>query len=109
MKESRKEKKRPARTPKQRENQIINLVMDVVEQKIMDGTASSQILCHFLKLATEKERLENDKLRGELELAKARVRQIDMQEDLKNLYEGAVSAMRSYRSTNETDEEQEYE
>lgn len=108
MKESGRERKKPARTPKQRENQIINLVMDVVEQKIMDGTASSQILCHFLKLATEKERLENDKLRGELELAKARVRQIDMQEDLKSLYEGAVSAMRSYRSTNEN-EEQEYE
>lgn len=101
MKESGKEKKKPARTPKQRENQIINLVMDIVEEKIKDGTASSQILCHFLKLATEKERLENDKLRGELELAKARVRQIDMQEDLKSLYEGAVSAMRSYRSTNE--------
>lgn len=109
MKESGKERKKPARTPKQRENQIINLVMDVVEQKIIDGTASSQILCHFLKLATEKERLENDKLRGELELAKARVRQIDMQEDLKSLYEGAVSAMRGYRSTNENDEEQEYE
>lgn len=108
MKESEKERKKPARTPKQRENQIINLVMDVVERKIEDGTASSQILCHFLKLATEKERLENDKLRGELELAKARVRQIDMQEDLKSLYEGAVTAMRSYRSTNEN-EEQEYE
>lgn len=104
-----KSQRKPARTPKQRENQIIDLVMDKVEQQIAAGRASSQILCHFLKLATEKERLENERLRGELELAKAKVRQIDMQEDLKNLYEEAISAMKGYRPVSNDYEDEMYE
>lgn len=98
MAEGIKKRKPQARSAKQRENQIINMVMDVVEQKILDGSASSQILCHFLKLATERERLENERLKSDMELSKAKIRQIDMQENLVELYEGAIAAMNSYRS-----------
>lgn len=98
MPESTKKKKIPAKSSRQRENQIINMVMDVVEERIANGTASSQILCHFLKLATERERLENERLKSDMELSKAKIRQIDMQENLAELYEGAIAAMNQYRS-----------
>lgn len=51
-------KSRPATTPEARENQLIALAMDEAERKIREGTASSQLICHFLKLGSEKERLE---------------------------------------------------
>lgn len=104
MAESAKKRKPPAKSGKQRENQIINMVMDVVEEKILNGTASSQILCHFLKLATERERLENERLKSDMELSKAKIRQIDMQENLAELYEGAIAAMNSYRSDSDYEE-----
>lgn len=104
MAESTKKRKPPAKSGKQRENQIINMVMDAVEEKILNGTASSQILCHFLKLATERERLENERLKSDMELSKAKIRQIDMQENLAELYEGAIAAMNSYRSDSDYEE-----
>ena len=58
-------KLRPALTPEARENQLISLAMDQAEQQLMDGTASSQVITHFLKLATSKTALEKEKLKKE--------------------------------------------
>ena len=51
---------RPALTPEARENQMISLAMDLVEQRLLNGTASSQETTHFLKLGTAKEKLERE-------------------------------------------------
>ena len=51
-------KMRPALTPEARENQLISLAVDLVEQRLIDGTASSQETTHFLKLGSMKNRLE---------------------------------------------------
>lgn len=56
---------RPAMTPKARENQMIALAMDAAERQLLDGSASSQVITHFLKLGTERERLEREKLEKE--------------------------------------------
>lgn len=84
------------KTPEARENFLINLAMDLAEKKLRDGTASSQVLTHFLTLATMKEQLQNEKLRSDLEVARAKIKQIEMQEDIKVLYENAMTAFKSY-------------
>ena len=58
-------KVRPALNPEARENQLIALAVDLVEQRLLDGTASSQETTHFLKLGSMKNQLEMEKLREE--------------------------------------------
>lgn len=58
-----KKKIRPALTPEARENQMISLAVDLAEKQLMEGTASSQVITHYLKLGSTKERLEKEKLK----------------------------------------------
>lgn len=88
--------RRPAITPEARENQIIALAIDLAEKQIVEGTASSQVITHFLKLGSSKERLEKEKLRMESELLQAKRDSIQSQEDVKKLYSDAMDAMRLY-------------
>lgn len=87
---------RPALTPEARENQLIALAIDLVEQRLIDGTASSQETTHFLKLASRKAKLEQERLALENELIKAKTKNLYDQADLKVLYEDAIAAMRRY-------------
>lgn len=85
-----------ARTPKGKENYLINLAMGLVEEQLLNGTASSQVLTHFLKLATTKEKLENEKLRSDLRVAEAKIKSFQSADEIKDLYEKALSAMNRY-------------
>ena len=67
-----KDKIRPALTPEARENQLVSLAINLAEQQLRDGTASSQVITHYLKLGSQKERLEREKLQRENELLKAK-------------------------------------
>lgn len=87
---------RPAITPEARENQMIALAMDCVEERLINRTASSQETTHFLKLATLKYQTELEKLRLENELIKAKTKSIEDSADMKELYAEAISAMRLY-------------
>ena len=89
----------PALTPEARENQIIVRAVDLAERQILEGTASSQIITHYLKLAAvrERERLEEEKLRKEIELLDARTKAVQESRDIKKLYEDAMNAMKVYR------------
>ena len=89
-------KMRPALTPEARENQMISLAIDLAEQQLRDGTASSQVITHFLKLGSSKERLERDILEEQKDLIKAKTKAYQSAEDIKELYEGAIVAMRRY-------------
>lgn len=92
----------PALTPEARENQIIVQAVDLAERQIMEGTASSQIITHYLKLAAtrERERLEEEKLRKEIELLDARTKAVQDSRDIRQLYEEAMNAMKVYRGEN---------
>ena len=68
---------RPALNPEERENQMINLAVNLAEQQLRDGTASSQVITHFLKLGTTKAELEKEKLRNENEVLKAKAKSIE--------------------------------
>lgn len=87
---------RPALTPEGREKQLIALAVDLVEQRLRDGTASSQETTHFLKLASQKAKLENERAAAELELMKAKTQAIKDQADMKILYKEAIDAMKLY-------------
>lgn len=97
---------RAALTPESRENQLISLAFDEAEKQLRDGTASSQIITHFLKLATEEKKLEREKLRGENLLVQAKTEAIKSQQRMDELYADAIAAMRRYGGHG--DEEDDY-
>lgn len=89
-------KLRPALTPEARENQMISLAVDLAERQLMEGTASSQVITHYLKLGSMRERLEREKLEEENNLLRAKVKAIDSTEEIKSLYKNAIDAFRTY-------------
>lgn len=94
----------PATTPEGRENQLINLAVDLAERQLSEGTASSQVITHYLKLGTTKERLEKEKLEKENELLKAKTEAIQSAKRVEELYKDALNAMRSYSGQGRGDE-----
>ena len=97
-------KMRPALTPEARENQLIALAVDLVEQRLREGTASSQETTHFLKLGSMKNRLEMEKLEEENKLLKAKTESIQSQKRVEELYAEALNAMRKYNGQGDPDE-----
>ena len=91
-----KKRQRPAIDPEARENQMISLAMDLAEQQLIDGTASSQVITHYLKLGATKERIEKEKLELELELIKAKTENLQSAKKVEELYKEALEAMRTY-------------
>ena len=87
---------RPALTPEARENQLISLAVDLAEQQLREGTASSQVITHYLKLGTTRERLEKELLEREVELKKAKTENLKSAARIEELYENAISAIRRY-------------
>lgn len=98
-------KRPPARTPEARENQMISLAMDVVEERLRNGTASSQETTHFLKLGSIKEKRELALLEQELELKKAKTEAIQSAKRVEELYSKALKAMKSYTGAEEGDDD----
>ena len=91
-----KSKCRPALTPDARENQLISLATNLAEQQLMDGTASSQVITHYLKLGTAKSQLELEKLKRENELLRAKTESIESSKRVEELYMNALNAMKNY-------------
>ena len=93
---------RPALTPEARENQLIALAVDLVQQRLLDGSASSQETTHFLKLGSMKNQLEMEKLREENKLLKAKTESIQSAKRVEELYAEAINAMRRYSGNSNT-------
>lgn len=98
---------RPALTPEARENQMISLSIDLAEQRLLDGTAATPIIVHFLKLASTKAQVEKELLEKQRDLAAAKADSIKSQKKIDELYLEAMNAMRSY-SGQEDDSDEEY-
>ena len=96
---------RPALTPEARENQLIALAVDEAERQMRDGTASSQVITHFLKLGSTVARLEKEKLEEENRLLKAKTKAIQDAADMKELYAEAIAAMKRYSGNGGSDDE----
>lgn len=94
---------RPALSPEAEENQLISLAVDLVKQRLINGTASSQETTHFLKLGSMKNRLEMEKLQEENKLLKAKTEALQSQKRVEELYSKALDAMRSYAGQGDID------
>ena len=97
---------RPALTPEARENQLISMAVDLAEQQLIDGTASSQVITHYLKLGSMKNKYEMEKLKAENDLLRAKAKSIEDQADIKQIYTDAINAMKRY--SGHGDESDEY-
>lgn len=86
----------PAMTPEARENQIINKALNLIERQIEDGSASSQLLSHYAKLGSTRERLEQERLLREVDLLERKAQAMDSAKRIEELYDEAIAAMRSY-------------
>ena len=87
---------RPATTLEGRENQVVAAAIDLAERQIQEGTASSQVITHFLKLGSTREQLEQERLQHENELTRVKIEAIESQKRVEELYKEALEAMRSY-------------
>lgn len=92
---------RPALTREARENQLIDLAIDQVEKQLMEGTASSQVLVHYLKLASTREKREKEKMDAEIELLHAKRDAAQAEADSGERYLAAVEAMRRYQGADD--------
>ena len=90
----------PALTPEAREKQLIALAMDVAEKRLLNGTATSQEITHFLKLGTIRAQAELEKLKLDNELIKAKTNAINSSENSEKLYSEAIKAFQIYSGSN---------
>jgi hypothetical protein len=86
----------PATTPEARENQLISQAVDLAEKQLQDGTASAQVITHYLKLGSSREKLEQERLRLENSLTQVKMDTLASAQRVEELYSGAILAMRSY-------------
>lgn len=95
-----KRRMRPALTPEARENQLISLAIDLVEERLRKGTATSQETTHFLKLGSTKNQLELEKMKLENELIKAKTNAVNSSESADKMYKEAIEAFKKYAGAN---------
>lgn len=93
-------------TAQGRENEMILKAERLAEQQIEDGTASAQVITHYLKLGSSKERLEREKLRRENELLRARVKKLESDERSEEFYKKVIESMKRYSGEDMGDEEE---
>ncbi len=96
---------RPALTPEARENQLISLAVDLAEQQLRDGTASSQVITHYLKLGSTKEKIEKEILEKQKELIEAKTKSIVSNGEAAELYANALAAFRKYSGAGGEDDD----
>lgn len=95
--------RRPATTPEGREHQLVSLAVNLAEKQLIEGTASAQVISHYLKLGSTREQLEQERLGRENQLLTAKVEQMASSKRIEELYESALNAMRTYSGQDSDD------
>lgn len=98
---------RPALTPEARENQLISLAVDLAEKQLREGTASSQVITHYLKLGSTKERIEKEILEKQKDLIDAKTQNLKSMERQEQMYAEALKAFRGYSGHGDEEDEEE--
>lgn len=99
-------KTRPGLNPETRELQLISRAVDLAEQQLMDGTASSQVITHFLKLGSTRERLERERLEEENKLLRAKTKSLEEAKEMKEIFKDAIRAMKVYSGEGDDDQDE---
>lgn len=97
-------KSRPPLSLEAQESLMISLAVDLAEQQLRDGTASSQVITHYLKLGTTKERIEREILEKQKDLITAKTEQLRSEQRMEELVAKAIDAMRNYSGNGDPDE-----
>jgi hypothetical protein len=97
-------KTRPAIFPEARENQLVSLAVDLAEKQLSEGTASSQVITHYLKLGSTRERIEKEILEKQKELIEAKTQSLQSAQRIEELYLNALNAMRNYTGQDDSNE-----
>ena len=97
-------KRRPALSPEARENQLISLAVDLAEKQLMEGTASSQVITHYLKLGSTKEKIEKEILEKQKELIEAKTQNLQSAKRVEELYANSLNAMKNYSGNGDSDD-----
>ncbi len=87
---------RPATNPKDREDELINLAVGLAEKQLRDGTASTQVIVHYLKLGSTRGMLEHEMLENKTKMIKAQTESIESSKRVEELYKNALDAMQIY-------------
>lgn len=93
---SKRTRRPPATTPEGRENQLISSAVDLAARQLEEGTASAQVITHFLKLGSSREKLEQERLKEEVSLMEAKRANMAALGRMEELYGEAINAMRAY-------------
>ena len=101
MPSRRKPRRRPAMTEESRENQLVSLAIDLAEKQLTEGIASAQVITHYLKLGSTRERLEQERLHRENQLLDSKVEMMASAKRVEELYAEALNAMRNYAGQHE--------
>ena len=99
----------PATTPEGRENQLIALAVDLAEKQLLKGSASSQVITHYLKLGSTKENIEKQILMKQMELITAKTEAIKSGKKVEELYTNALNAMRRYSGNGDEGGDSDYD
>lgn len=97
---------RPPTTPEAQENLMISLAVQCAEKQLREGTASAQVITHYLKLGSTKERIEKEILEKQKELIEAKTKNLNSSSEAKELYSKALEAFRRYSGADNDDEEE---
>lgn len=101
---SKRPRRRPSLSPEAREKRLISLATDLIEQRLIDGTASSQETTAILKMASARYQLENEILEKQKELVTAKTEALQSQKRVEELYADALRAMKSYSGQGDPDD-----
>lgn len=96
---------RKAMTNAGRESQCIALAYDLVEKRLIEGTATSQETTHFLKMGSSREKLEREVMELQKELIKAKSENYETSKRIEAMLAEGFDAWRSYQSSMTTHEE----
>lgn len=99
----------PATTPEARENQLIAAAVDLAERQLQDGSASAQVITHYLKLGSSRERLEQERLEQEVAFMKIKAEAMESAKRVEELYGQALNAMRAYSGNPQPNDEEDFD
>lgn len=89
---------RPSASPEAREQQLVNLAVNLAEQQLRDGTASPSVINHFLKIASSRETIEREILEKQAKFLEAKAQNMNRDREVEELTKAAIEAMQSYNS-----------
>lgn len=98
-----------ATTPEERENQLIEAAVDLAEQQLLSGEASAQVITHYLKLGSSREKLEQQRISNEVQLLETKREVMESEKRTEQLMLDALNAMRSYTGAGDDNEEEYHE